>query len=110
MHSWARISARVGAGDHAYMLNDPKPLAMTKYQSEPWIIEQHTELRAEDIMTTLEEVRAIIELRREEAAAWRGPRDDAALHRSQGPDRNASALEHVWHRMGLHSVAASTSF
>lgn len=61
-------------------------------------------------MTTLEEVRAIIELRREEAAAWRGPRDDASLHRGQGPDRNASALEHVWHRLGFHSVATSTTF
>jgi hypothetical protein len=61
-------------------------------------------------MTTLEEVRAIIELRRDEAAAWRGRRSNDHVHGSQAPDRNATALEHIWHRLGLHSVAASTSF
>lgn len=61
-------------------------------------------------MTTLEEVRAIIEVRREEASAWRGRRADAQVRGAQGPDRNASALEHIWHRLGLHSVAASSIY
>jgi hypothetical protein len=61
-------------------------------------------------MTTLEEVRAIIELRREEAAAWRGRRADAYVHGTQVPDRHASAVEHIWHRLGLHSMATSTTF
>jgi hypothetical protein len=61
-------------------------------------------------MTTLEELRAVIELRREEARAWRGSQDVAQVHGSQAVDRNASALEHIWHRLGLHSVATSSIF
>jgi len=60
-------------------------------------------------MTTLEEVRAVTELCREEARALRGRQSDAHTYGSQAPD-HASALEHIWHRLGLHSVATSSIY
>lgn len=60
-------------------------------------------------MTTLEEVRTVIELRREEAGVRRHY-DDAAQCRAEAQTRHAAALEDIWHGLGMHSVATSLTY
>jgi len=58
-------------------------------------------------VTTIEEVRAEIELRRE-AAMPRAHYSDAMQLSDAARSGDVSALDEIWRRLGVHSLAAAT--